>query len=116
MALMVTVHRAGREPRTEAALPGTRIFTQTSLLHNLLEWLDRGKTWADIDPEVRCFVAKDLRALADIIEPDTHPAQSSSSARYSPAYGTGRPPEPGGDTDPRRVRVVRSGADKGSLL
>lgn len=69
--LMWTVQRGSRAPRTEAALPGTRIFTPTSLLYDLLAWIDDGKTWSDIDPVMRRDVATDLRALANMIEPDS---------------------------------------------
>lgn len=64
--------------RTEPALPGSRIWTQTTLLRDLLDWLDRGKTWSDIDPVVRTYVAADLRALADLIEPKTPQREGES--------------------------------------
>lgn len=63
----VTVRRPGLPPRVEQPLPNGP-WCPTSLLAHLLDWLDQGRRWADIDPDVRRRVAADLRVLADQIE------------------------------------------------
>lgn len=99
MELKVTINRGGGK-RTETTLPGQAWWTPTTLLRDLLDWLDRDKGWADIASDAaRDDAAAALRALADQIEatktasgPDcpTVTLRSGANAGYSPHFGTAR--------------------------
>lgn len=95
--MKVTINRPSG-PRTEECLPGQSWWTPTSLLKDLLNWLDSGKGWGDIASDAaRGDAVSALRALADQIEATkTAPLEEcrranrpeTAAGSYSPYYGT----------------------------
>lgn len=98
--MKVTIHRGGRS-REENTLDGQTWWTPSTLLCDLVDWLDSGKTWSDIvSNAARDDAAAALRALAEQIEatktplPEkgrraNHPETAAGSrCSYSPYYGT----------------------------
>lgn len=86
--MRISISRPGGRRRSEDTFPDS-IFSPTTLLSNLLDWLDRGKRWGEIGSiEVRRDVVRDLRALADTIEADIDPtvsrAPSAERLRHTP--------------------------------